>query len=75
MADEITLPEITIVGSADNQPQNATDWWCEGFMTGFNKPDATPERPLMINDDLAGAFSQGVASGQAFIPNSRDYQT
>jgi hypothetical protein len=65
MSDTITLPEITIVGDPDMQPQNATDWWCEGFMTGYNKPDATPDRPLMINDALASAFSFGVASGQA----------
>jgi hypothetical protein len=65
MSGQITLPEITIEGSAHAQPMNAPDWWAEGFITGFNAPDATPERPLMINDELAAIFFQGVANGQA----------
>jgi hypothetical protein len=64
MAD-IKLPEITIEGSADAQPINASDWFAEGFMVGFNAPDSTPARPLMINDDLAGNFFQGVSFGRS----------
>jgi hypothetical protein len=62
---EIKLPEITIEGSADAQPVNASDWFSEGFMVGFNAPGSTPARPLMINDDLAGNFFQGVSAGQS----------
>ena len=65
MAGEITLPEITIEGSAGGSPQNAADWWAEGFLTGYNAPHAAPERPLMINDELAGTFLAGVESGRA----------
>ena len=60
----ITLPEITIEGSGDAQAINASDWWCEGFTTGFNAPDKVAERPLMINDELAASFFAGVESGQ-----------
>lgn len=61
----ITLPEITIQGSADSQPVNAADWFADGFIAGFNASTVTPERPLMINDDLAGNFFQGVSVGQS----------
>jgi hypothetical protein len=61
----ITIPEITIVGSPDSPPVNAPDWFAEGFTVGFNAPSSTPDRPLMINDELAGVFSQGVAAGQS----------
>jgi hypothetical protein len=60
----VTLPEITIEGNPDAQPANARDWWCQGFITGFNAPDTAAERPLMINDDLAAIFLTGVKSGQ-----------
>jgi hypothetical protein len=60
----VTLPEITVEGSADSQPMNSSDWWCQGFTVGFNAPDTLPERPLMINDDLATSFFAGVESGQ-----------
>ena len=60
----IQLPEITIEGSPDAQAMNASDWWCEGFITGFNAPEDGAERPLMINDTLADSFFAGVASGQ-----------
>jgi hypothetical protein len=60
----IMLPEITIEGSADTQPINASDWWCQGFTTGFNAPDKVIEHPLMINDELAAIFFAGVEIGQ-----------
>jgi hypothetical protein len=60
----ITLPEITIVGSADTRPTTASDWWCEGFIDGFNAPDTPAARPLMINDELAAMYLSGYASGQ-----------
>ena len=60
----ITLPDITIEGDPDAQPVNASDWWAEGFVKGFNAPDTVPERPLMINDELAASFLAGVQSGQ-----------
>jgi hypothetical protein len=64
MSSTITLPEITIIGDANAQPQNANDWWCEGFMTGYNDPAGAAERPLMINDELASAFGLGFTAGQ-----------
>ena len=60
----ITLPEITIEGDPNAQPLNASDWWAEGFIKGFNAPDTLPERPLMINDELAAQFFAGVENGQ-----------
>lgn len=60
----ITLPEITIEGSSDAPAVNASDWWCNGFTTGFNAPDTAAERPLMIDDELAASFFAGVESGQ-----------
>jgi hypothetical protein len=60
----ITLPEITIEGSANTQPKNESDWWCEGFIQGFNSPDTEIERPLMIDDEWAAIFLAGVESGQ-----------
>jgi len=60
----ITLPEITIEGDPKAQPINASDWWAEGFMKGFNAPNTAAERPLMINDELAASFFAGVESGQ-----------
>jgi hypothetical protein len=60
----ITLPEITIEGDPDAQPMNASGWWAEDFIKGFNAPDTVPERPLMINDELAANFFAGVESGQ-----------
>jgi hypothetical protein len=74
MSDEdnvITLPEITIEGSGDAPAVNASDWWCNGFTTGFNAPDTAAERPLMINDELASSFFAGVESGQN---SSKDIQ-
>ncbi len=59
-----TLPEITIEGRTDAQPITPSDLWCEGFMTGYNQPDGSATRPLMINDDLAGYFIAGFACGQ-----------
>ena len=64
MSDAITLPEITIEGSADSQPTNAADWWADGFVAGYNAPDRQIERPLMINDDLAASFLLGARSGR-----------
>jgi hypothetical protein len=64
MTGEITLPEITIEGNADAPSINASDWWANGFTVGFNAPDVTPERPLMINDELAAAFFQGAGIGR-----------
>jgi hypothetical protein len=66
MSNVITLPEITIVGNADAQPVTATDWWVEGFIAGYNKPDETPERlrPLVLNDETMAIFLQGVDTGQ-----------
>ena len=61
---DITLPEITIEGSASAQPANAPDWFAEGFMTGFNAPANNPARPMMINDELAAVFFQGVLAGR-----------
>ena len=60
----ITLPEITIVGDPNAQPQNASDWWATGFVKGYNAPEAAAERPLMINDELAAAFLTGFQTGQ-----------
>lgn len=60
----VTLPEIIVEGSADSQAMNASDWWCQGFTTGFNASDAVIERPLMINDELAASFFAGAESGQ-----------
>jgi hypothetical protein len=67
MSGEITLPEITIEGDPNSQPVTASDWWAQGFISGYNAPDATPERPLMINDDLAASFFQGAAAGQQAV--------
>lgn len=58
------LPEITIEGSRDSSPVTPSDWWCDGFTAGFNEPDASPERPMMINDELAAVYLAGVESGQ-----------
>jgi hypothetical protein len=63
MSSEITLREITIVGNADAQPVTASDWWVEGFIAGYNKPDETPERPMLLNDELTAIFFQGVDTG------------
>jgi len=60
----ITLPEITIEGSPDAQPINESDWWCQGFTTGFNAPNTAAERPLMINDTLAATYLACVESGK-----------
>jgi len=64
MSDVIVLPEITIVGDPNALPTNAIDWWSDGFVAGYNAPEATLDRPLMINDELAGSYFAGVASGQ-----------
>ncbi len=64
MSNEIVLPEITIEGSADSPSITAADWWTNGFITGYNAPDAQIERPLMINDELAAIFLMGAAKGQ-----------
>jgi len=64
MSNEIVLPEITIEGSADSPSITAADWWANGFVAGYNAPDAQIERPLMINDELAAIFLKGAASGQ-----------
>jgi hypothetical protein len=64
MSNEIVLPEITIEGSAESQSITAADWWADGFVAGYNAPDAQIERPLMINDELAATFLTGAASGQ-----------
>jgi hypothetical protein len=61
---QIILPEITIEGSADSASVTAADWWANGFVAGYNAPEATLERPLMINDELAAVFFVGAASGQ-----------
>ena len=60
----ITLPEITIEGDPDSPPITEADWWANGFTQGFNSPDETPERPLLINDDLAALFFFGVDNGK-----------
>jgi hypothetical protein len=64
MSSEIVLPEITIEGSAESQSITAADWWADGFVAGYNAPDAQIERPLMINDELAASFLMGAANGQ-----------
>ena len=64
MSDVIVLPEITIEGDPDTMPTNAIGWWSDGFVAGYNAPQASPERPLMINDELAASYFAGVASGQ-----------
>lgn len=61
----ITLPEITIEGDPDSPSITDADWWSDGFVQGFNFPDQTPERPLMINDRLAALFFFGVDDGKA----------
>ncbi|MCA1576906.1 MAG: hypothetical protein LC794_06015 [Acidobacteria bacterium] len=62
--NRITLPEITIEGDPDSPPITEADWWANGFTQGFNSPDETPERPLLINDDLAALFFFGVDNGK-----------
>src|SRR5215211_1334984 len=57
-----TLPEITIEGSPESEP-NAGYWWGEGFARGFNTPDMSPDPPP-LNDLLAAYFRDGVESGQ-----------
>jgi hypothetical protein len=60
-----TLPEITIEGDPYAQPVTLADWWCEGFVAGFGSPDTTPERPLMMNDQIAFVFLAGVDVGRS----------
>jgi hypothetical protein len=60
----ITLPKITIEESSYEQVMNASNWWCNGFMTGFNTPDTTGGWPLLINDELVASFIAGLESGQ-----------
>ena len=60
----ITLPEITIEGDPDSPSLTETDWWANGFIQGFNSPNETPERPLLINDRLAAFFFIGVDNGK-----------
>jgi hypothetical protein len=72
MAGDIVLPEITIEGDARSSPQNASDWWANGFTFGYNSPDATAERPLMINDELAAMFLLGAQSGRRAARETAD---
>jgi hypothetical protein len=60
----VVLPEITIEGDAAAQPVTPSDWWCNGFMTGYNSPDADVARPMMINDETAALFFEGVKAGR-----------
>jgi hypothetical protein len=62
--DEITLPEITIVGDPEELPITVADWWAAGFVAGYNAPDIQHDRPLLINEDLATVFAEGVNAGQ-----------
>ena len=64
MAGEITLPEITIQGDPASPSITMADWWADGFVAGYNAPDSQIERPLMINDDVAAVFFNGVSEGQ-----------
>jgi hypothetical protein len=41
MSEAITLRD-TIVGDPDMQPLNATDWWRQGFRTGYKSADVSP---------------------------------
>lgn len=59
-----TLPEITIEGDPTALPANASDWWAQGFTTGYNAPHAAAERPPMIKDELVAVYLVGFASGQ-----------
>jgi hypothetical protein len=62
--DVITLPEITIVGNTDSPPRNASEWWGEGFVTGYNDPDVIPDRPMLLDDELTLSFFTGVEAGR-----------
>jgi hypothetical protein len=61
----VTLPEVQITGSGDAVPQNAADWFCQGYMFGWNQPNATPSAPAPLNEDLLAAYLQGVTAGQS----------
>lgn len=65
MADIVTLPEITIVGDPQALPETSMDWWADGFAKGYNAPTTEPERPILINDELAAFFFQGFNDGAA----------
>jgi hypothetical protein len=60
----ITLPEITIVGHADASPVTPTDWFCEGFMFGWNHAGENPGAPAPLNDATMAVYCQGVTAGQ-----------
>jgi hypothetical protein len=60
----ITLPEITIVGHTDSRPTNASEWWGEGYVTGYNDPDTDPDRPMLLNDEMTAVFLAGVIAGR-----------
>jgi hypothetical protein len=60
----ITLPEITIVAYTESRPTNAGEWWGEGFVTGYNDPDAEPDRPMLLDDEMTAMFFAGVEKGR-----------
>jgi hypothetical protein len=65
MASEtVTLPEIIIIGDAAASPTTTSDWWCEGYAFGWNNPNASAERPMPINDELAAHYLMGVEAGR-----------
>lgn len=59
-----TLPEITIVGHPEDNPTTAGDWFAEGFMFGWNQPDAQAEAPAPLREDLLSAYFEGVDRGR-----------
>jgi hypothetical protein len=52
------------VGEPASPLSTKADWWANGFIAGYNSPDSQIERPLMINDEYAATFFEGVADGQ-----------
>ncbi|MBV8253651.1 MAG: hypothetical protein JO154_13670 [Chitinophaga sp.] len=60
----ITLPEITIVGRANSTPETPSDWFCDGFMAGWNNPQLVPEAPAPLNEEYLSAYFSGVQAGK-----------
>jgi hypothetical protein len=66
----ITLPEITIVGHPVAMPVSAADWFCEGFMFGWQHPDVeVPEAPQPLSEELLASYTMGTTSGQRAAKN------
>jgi len=63
----ITLPEITIEGNPRGTSETAADWWCDGFMLGWNNPQAAKEPPAPgppLNDECLNSYYQGIDAGR-----------